>query len=962
MSVCLRLLLVLLSLYGGLGARTAMAELPLLDLRRLDLQHAVSVEHSRVLEDPAGSLQPALALQRLRQQGSPIEGSPRLGYSDSTWWVGFALQSAADEHLRLIIDHPFLEDLEVWLYRGDQVLAQLHSGSRLPFDARGEPYPHFMLRLPPLGEGPHSLLLRVKSHSSLNLPMQLIGGDQSTTVMARNWLQSGVVFGALLMMALFHLLKYSALRRPQLGFFCATALSVALYNAATQGIVGLLLQQWPRFPSVLADLSGSAMLIFSTLFICSALKLQERRLRWARNSLFTAILATALWAICGPYSHRAYALLNSLILLTGLFQLSLTLAAVWLQRPFARGFLACWGGAIMLMMLVPLSRAGAIATTPTLNYLHAYLPVISVFLFGLLNGKQLERIRQALLASQQQAIGNLEQYQALFRNAGEGILRCTRGGRVLEANPSFLRLWGGESKDLLETPLQQVFLGVGWTALSARLSAEQPTVSGECQLHSRGGGHCWVYLSLHLRPAQDCVEGIVVDLSERRALEERLQRLAAHDSLTGLLNRRELERLLQESLGASHPPFSHLLYLDLDQFKQVNDLCGHSAGDQLLRQLATHLQRQLPTTQAQLARIGGDEFAVMLGALDTDAALLQAETLRQAVEQFVFTWEGRPFRLGVSIGVLALSSGVADWETALNWADSAALLAKHQGRNRVHLFNPADGALREHRRQLQWTTRLRAALEQGHFALYFQSVVPLQGPSAGQHYEVLLRYRDPQSGEWVTPGQFLGAAERYGLLGAVDRWVIHHLLQWLAANPRHQRQLAQANVNLSAGSLLDPEFHLWLRAELERYPLAPGKLCIEVTEMVALGELAVSANWIAQLRERGLKVALDDFGSGFASYAYLRHLPLDTLKIDGSFIHGLEQDPINQAMVGSMQQIATQLGLKTVAEFVESQATLDCVRQLGVDYAQGYLIDRPRPLAELADTPTPVLNLDPSNS
>lgn len=244
---------------------------------------------------------------------------------------------------------------------------------------------------------------------------------------------------------------------------------------------------------------------------------------------------------------------------------------------------------------------------------------------------------------------------------------------------------------------------------------------------------------------------------------------------------------------------------------------------------------------------------------------------------------------------------------------------------------------------------MREATERDHFALFFQTVLPLQGNSEGLHYEVLLRYRDPHSGDWSSPGLFLDAAARYGFLGDIDRWVVQHLCAWLAANPRHLSQLAQVNINLSASSLLDQAFHKLLQQELARHQLPAHKLCIEVTEMVALGELGVSAQWIEQLRSQGLKVALDDFGSGFASYAYLRHLPLDILKIDGSFIRGIEDDPINQAMVGSMHQIARQLNLRTVAEFVESQASLDCLRRLGIDYAQGFFIDRPRPLCQLAD-------------
>ncbi|HBX56874.1 EAL domain-containing protein [Pseudomonas sp. UBA2684] len=964
MTHVLRHIVLVVLLAAWLPSGQAATELPLLRLSAAQLEQPATVDHVLLLEDPHAELTATEALQRLREVGRPSAGTPRIGYSASTWWAAFSLDAPAAQRLNLIIAQPFLDDLEVWLYDRERLIAPLYSGDQRPFLQRGEPFPHFMLSLPRLAQGPHTLLIRVQSGSSISLPMQLVSAEKSSLLIAHNWLQSGLLLGALLSIALFYLVRYSTLREPQLGYYCITALSVAVYNATLHGPSGLLLPQWPWFPTLLANLATPGMLIFSTLFIASALKLKLGPLRTLRNTLFLAIILVCGWSTLSSDDYRAYQVLNGLILLTGIFQLWLVLLGLRQRRPYAVGYLLCWSAALLLMLLVPLSRAGVIPLPPGFNYLHAYLPAISMLLFGVLLDKQLDRVRRALLTSQAQAIGNLEQYQALFRSASEGIFRCTRSGVLLEANPSFMALLG-DSSALHHRTIEDLLGAEQWAALVAPLHAAQPASSQECQLHDLSGQAHWIYLSLHLRPAQDCIEGIVVDLSERRALEERLHLLAARDSLTGLLNRRELERLLQESLnGTAKRRFSHLLYLDLDQFKQVNDLCGHSAGDQLLRQLSSNLQHQLPR-HAELARIGGDEFAVLLREVDSPAALVQAEHLRSCVEQFVFTWQGRPFRLYASIGMLALGSGVSDWETALSWADSASQQAKHQGRNRVQQFNPADGALLEHQRQLQWITRLREAIEHAHFELFFQPVLALQNPVAGLHYEVLLRYRDPLSGEWISPGQFLSAAERYGFLGAIDRWVIQRLLQWLADNPAHVQHLVQVNVNLSASSLLDGDFHQLLHSELQRHQLPANKLCIEVTEMVALGELGVSSQWINQLRARGLKVALDDFGSGFASYAYLRHLPLDILKIDGSFISGIETDPINQAMVRSMQQIARQLGLQTVAEFVESQATLDCLRSLDIDYAQGYFIDRPQPLTQLADgacgNPAQRPVLDPSN-
>lgn len=924
--------------------------LPLLKLSNADLAQPVSIERSLLLEDPGGQLTAAEVLQRITTDGREVRGTARIGYTRSAWWLAVQVRAPAAERLQLIIGQTFLDDLEIWLFDGEQPLAPLYSGAKRSFSERGEPYPQFLLSLPRLDDGPHSLLLRVQSQSAINLPLQLVGAEYGQQLIARSWLRSGLLIGALLALAVFYLVKYSTLREAKLAYFSLTSLCVALYNTSLYSLPGLLWPQWPLLPKLLVNLPTAGMLIFSSLFIASALGLQLGRLRWLRDALFAATLLISLGGVIIAPPH-AYQMLNLLTLAIGLYQLLLMVLGIRQRRPYAPGYMLCWSAALVLMLLVPLSRAGVIPLPAGFYALYAYLPALSMLLFGALLDKQLERVRRVLLSSQAQAIDNLEQYQALFRHSGEGIFRCQHDGQLLEANPSLTRLLGNATlpDDPGNLSLQRLLGAAQWRSLLAQLDAQAGTISCECQLNDLQQRPRWVYLSLHRRPHQDLIEGIVVDLSERRALEERLQQLAARDALTGLLNRRELERLLSETLsGTAKRRFSHLLLLGLDRFKQVNDLFGHSAGDQLLKQLSSQLLHQLPR-HAELARVSGDEFAILLREVDDAAALSQADHLRKAVGQFVFTWQGRPLRLNASIGLLNLNADVSDWETALNWAGNAAQLAKHQGRNRIHAFSPADGALLEHQRQLQWITRLREATERGHFELFQQPVQALQSVTSGLHYEVLLRYRDPHSGEWISPAQFLDAAARYDFLGAIDRWVIQHLCAWLAANPRHLAQLAQVNVNLSANSLLDGNFHRLLQDELQRHDLPPGKLCIEVTEMVALGELNVSAQWIEELRSQGLKVALDDFGSGFASYAYLRHLPLDILKIDGSFISGIEHDPINQAMVGSMRQIAGQLGLLTVAEFVETQASLDCLRNLGIDYAQGYFVGRPQPLRQLAD-------------
>ncbi|VXC85627.1 Diguanylate cyclase (GGDEF) domain-containing protein [Pseudomonas sp. 8Z] len=947
MARWLSLLLLLLSLQSW-----AEAQLPLIQPTHDALSSPFSLNHRLLLEDPDGQLDAAQALDALLQQGKAITGSAHIGYSSSTWWHALRLQLPAGESVKLILATPLLDSAQVWLLSNEGMIGPLRSGSSLPFDERGQPYPHLMLDLPPLDATPHTLLIRTQSHASLDLPLQLISSTSSQHLIAHSWLLNGLLIGALLGLTAFYLIRFSTLREAQLAYFCLAALCVAAFTIGMYNAAGLLADSDAQRSELLIQLPMVGILIFSTLFLSHSLRLPTQRLRWLNPALFAIILLVCVGGHLTAHP-QTYRLLNLLILATGLYQLTLLLLAVHLRRTCARSFLLCWGPALPLMLLIPLNREGLISLPSDLQALYAFLPSVSMLMFGTLLDKKHERTRRALLSTQTRAIDNLEQYQALFRHSSEGIMRCNHAGQLLEANPSLCRMLGENSTQLLTKQLPELLGEVTWTELLTGLENSGGAISRECQLRDINGQQRWVYLSLHQQPTQDSIVGIIVDLNERHTLEERLQHLATHDALTGLYNRRELERLLSSTLnGETSPPFSHLLCLSLDRFKLVNDLCGHLAGDQLLKQLAKQLQRSLPE-HAELARIGGDEFAILLREPNDAAAQQQAELLRRNVEQFVFTWQNRPFRLHASIGLLTLAPDMPDWETALNWANNAAQQAKHQGRNRVHQFNPADGALLDHQRQLQWITRLRDATEHDHFELFQQAVTPLQKNTQGLHYEVLLRYRDPKSGERISPGQFLDAAARYGFLGAIDRWVIEHLCAWLANNPRHLANLVQVNVNLSAESLLDKSFHTLLNDVLQRHNLPASKLCIEVTEMVALGELGVSAKWIKELRSQGLKVALDDFGSGFASYAYLRHLPLDILKIDGSFIRDIDQDPINQAMVGSMQQIATQLGLSTVAEFVETQQSMNCLHRLGIDYAQGYHIGKPQPLALLADAPQP---------
>jgi len=443
------------------------------------------------------------------------------------------------------------------------------------------------------------------------------------------------------------------------------------------------------------------------------------------------------------------------------------------------------------------------------------------------------------------------------------------------------------------------------------------------------------------------------DITDAQALSQQLSFQASHDALTGLINRRTFEQRLgrmMESVridGAEHA----LCYIDLDQFKVINDTCGHVAGDELLRQLGRVLAAEVRERDT-LARLGGDEFGVLLERCSIDQAYRVASALHKAIERFQFVWEDKRFRVGASIGLAPVDALGADGGEVLAMADSACYAAKERGRNQIRVFRTDDADLASRQGEMQWIPRIHEALEAGRLELYFQSIAPLaKGVDArGPHYELLLRMRGAD-GRLIPPGAFMPAAERYGLVTTLDRWVVDTALTWLAASPAHLSELELCAINLSGSSLSDDEFLGFVLGRIEASEVPAEKLCFEITETAAIGDLSSATRFLHSLRAFGCRFALDDFGSGLSSFAYLKTLPVDYLKIDGVFVREIANNAVDYAMVKSINEVGHVMGKRTVAEFVENDAIEGALREIGIDYAQGYGIARPRPLSELNEGP-----------
>ena len=431
---------------------------------------------------------------------------------------------------------------------------------------------------------------------------------------------------------------------------------------------------------------------------------------------------------------------------------------------------------------------------------------------------------------------------------------------------------------------------------------------------------------------------------------------SSHDALTGLINRREFEKRVERSIrNAQVLPAAHtLMYLDLDQFKVINDICGHAAGDRLLQQLAGLLLGSVRHRDT-LGRLGGDEFGLLLENCPLDKAVAIANKLLKSIEEFHFSWHDNTFTLGICIGVVPIDETTTDIASAMSAADSACYIAKESGRNQVQVAYLGDRQLQQRRSEMQWVSRLTRALEQDQFELYYMPIIPsTDSNGAGKHMELLLRMID-DDGSVISPRIFIPPAEKYNLATAIDRWVIDRALQWLADHSTVHNWPITIAINLSGQTLTSQEMLRYIIERAEQTGAPTGQIIFEVTENAAISNISAATGFMLTLRGRGFRFSLDDFGRGLSSFTYLKKLPVDFLKIDGTFVRDILSDPVDYAMVRSINELGQLLDKQTIAEHVETLAVANELRDLGIDFLQGYAYARPEPLSSFSHTRKPRL-------
>jgi diguanylate cyclase len=559
-----------------------------------------------------------------------------------------------------------------------------------------------------------------------------------------------------------------------------------------------------------------------------------------------------------------------------------------------------------------------------------------------------------------------EQHELLritLQSIGDAVITTDVRGHVVWLNPIAQHLTGWMATEAEGRPLAQVFHIVhqdtrklAESPLAACLHAgERSALPHQTLLIARDGREFGIEDSASpiRNEAGEVVGAVLVfhDVSEQRRLASEITYRATHDLLTGLVNRSEFETRLERVLRHAQEEHSQhaLLAIDLDQFKLVNDACGHAVGDQLLKQVAK-LLGDVIRARDTLARIGGDEFSIILEHCAPEQALRVAQKICDRMDDFRFTHQDRRFRIGASIGLVALDRRWPNAAAVQQAADASCYAAKEAGRNRVHTWFDTDVTMHARRFEMGWTSRIEHALDQGDFVLYAQRIAPLQQMDAGIHAEVLLRMKNAD-GTLAQPGMFLPAAERFHLINRIDRWVLSTVIAWLKDLDSLQ-PIALLSVNLSGQSVGDRAFHAWAMQQLTLAGAQVcSRLCLEITETTAVTHMGDAANFVEQVRSVGVKVALDDFGAGASSFGYLKNLSVDYLKIDGQFIRSLTDDSLDDVAVRCFVDVARVLGLHTVAEFVDQQEVMDRLRGIGVDFAQGYLVHRPEPLAQLFAVP-----------
>lgn len=871
-------------------------------------------------------------------------------------WLFARLKNSSNRPLHTVLEYDFPLADKIEIYQVDRehqdVRLLSRTGNDYPFSERALPYRSFAasIKLAPAEEA--DIFLKIQDAAVIPSELKLWQTEHFSAAKQRQAMLDGLLQGFLLLLALYNLILLAQTRARHYLYFAGFFVSFALTIAVLNGMAFALL--WPGYPeinqAILYIVVGFNLLCLN-LFVRYAVQTLSGSWWHLSNHIsnFVALLLLFSPLFAGG-QLRLYLLLFAICWVLGsnlllAFRLSLQ------GHPQARSFVWACVFIIICALLLTLSQAG---------YLHAdfnwsYILFSLVLLCLALTSFNLHKFQLKPVASSA-TLTELQNYHDIFHNAVEGMFITTIDGRLLRANSALLHILGYQN----EEQLKQAIAGDGMARFYADpgqyqqvLQQSEPGSRKRFEIHGLRADNSpfWALMSVCLTQSeqdrQAFIHGSVIDITEQKLVHEQLAYLANHDALTALYNRYYFEQQLQSLCEQAGVGKGCVIYIDVDKFRLINSNYSHSAADALLKQLSEVL-KLAAHHNGPLARLDSDEFGILLAGKHANEAFSLAYRLLDAVREFRFIWQDSIHSTSICIGIAEIQPDDNSAEIILKKAETACAIAKEKGHNRIQLFDSTDQDTQRHQAEVSWVTQLRQTIQDERFVIYQQPMQALTQPAAGLHYELLLRLQD-DTDNLTPPASFIASAERYGLMPQIDRWVIRHYFRWLQQHSAHLDKLKLCHINLSGSSLLDPVFTQDVQQMFEHYAIPFNRICFEISESVALVNLQSTLAFIEHFRSQGCQIALDDFGSGFSSYSYLKQFPADFIKIDGHFVRDLLDDHYDKAIVKSIHEVARAMGLQSIAKFAENNDILLALKMVGIDYAQGYAIAKPSPLANLMD-------------
>ncbi|APD84750.1 histidine kinase [Alteromonas sp. Mex14] len=881
--------------------------------------------------------------------GNTKDTSANASFTDERIWYSTELIHTGYSPIPLVlnVDRLNVDDLQIFLLDSSEriIKSYRYQAGKGDYSLK-QPLPNIRLAFTLQPYQDARLLIAVKDEGLKYFPITLWERDLLAQHDTNMLTLLGAVTGIMALIALYFLFSYLYQRIATRFWLTMSSLVLIALLFITAG--GLAI-----WPSLTNGSEHFYAVCFCMLLLCIAKVTHHlfTRIPIALRSLsyLVPVVATAYCFIVNTY----IASITLLLLTAGMGLYHVLLALVFKDkgsRAVSITYTLAWLSFFAFYALVSQNLFSNLVYTVDVAIGMLFFLTLGFLCFGFAVIAKEDVLNQRQLSTQAETISSLNHFYDLFRHSVEGHYTSTWDGKLISVNTAMCNVFGYENEEemLSEAENTKVLYASGEDrqVLLGEISQNGHVTGKEIRGRRRDGSEFWFSLSCQIRKngEGDFLYGSIVDITEKKQSDLSLQYLATHDSLTGVYNRRQFESMFKDkAVNANDTPVC-LLFLDLDRFKVVNDTCGHKAGDVLIKDISRLIENTL-LSEAQLGRLGGDEFGIIYSGIDADAVYVNAVKILNAVQAYRFMWDNRIFNLGVSIGMVVCDDTDVDPGQYLSMADAACYFAKEQGRNQVHRYNKNDESMQRYQRELDWVSSINNALEEGRFELFYQSLRPLSKTSDGHYYEVLLRLRE-KDGQLVEPANFLPTAERFEMNVSVDKWVVTNTFKWLSENPEHLAQLKRCSINLNCHSLADRDFTLFILNAFETFNIPYNKICFEVIESVAIIKMEVTLAFMRTFNRLGCSFALDDFGSGFSSYNYLKSLPVSQVKIDGMFIKDMLNDSVDTAMVASINDVAKAMGMQTVGEFVEDEGTMAQLGKMGVDFAQGYGVARPAPLRE----------------